>query len=228
MVGKAWAIVAAVLVIFVLVVFPLGPFTAQGAPSTPGIQINTPLNPSVSQTIQVLITTKMYSSQPPNSIDLLGSKIVYSAWAGTVNVAFHQSAAIGILSSSGGFLSTVYTLGTTVTFTLGSSCVTAGCPGATSNFSVSAQAQVSTYFAGTLFSPVANVTFVNNGQAGGTTAADAPTSSYYYQVFGPVTLAAAIVLLLVGIVGPRWLLIPGIGLVLVFFGEAVAWAGLVL
>ena len=183
---KLWLVILAVAVGIVL---GIAAFTAQGPPSTPSITSPTSLTPATAQTFTFTMTSNVYSLQPPNSIDLLGTKLIYSVYQNGKEIADNLNVAPSIVGQNG----SEFTLAATVQVNLPSICSGSGCVGITDNVTVVAQMQVDTYDT-VWFSPVSTVSF-GTGQAPSQVQPANP-NGFYLELIGPLTGIA----LMVGIV----------------------------
>lgn len=174
--------------------------SAQGQPASPTAVLGGSINPGTGGTVQVTMKTQFDSLVGPNTIFQPGGKFVYSvtytnAQGGTNVLAANQSAAFGILTSTG----SLYTMGATISVVLPSICSPATCAGMIANLTVTEYAVVQTYWA-TWYSPTTVVTF--SSYSGYThSPAIGPTNSagFNLEFWGVLGLLIATDLLLVGI-----------------------------
>lgn len=205
----------AVVVAAVAIVLALGFLTvsAQGAPSAPSAKLSGSINPAVSQTLQVTFTSQAYSLVVPNSIYETGSYFVYSAWqtnayGTTTTLAQSQSVAVTPTGYSNG----VYTLTATVSLWLSSICSGASCAAQTFNLTIHVNAQVHSYL-GFWVSSTSDIVFSNVGSYNHVPAvAPADPSTYYYELFVPVTGIVATIGILGYAAGWRNPVVLGIGI----------------
>lgn len=184
----------------------LAVFTAEGAPSQVSLVNQTPLVPSIQQTVSVTASFSLYSTQTPNGIDLQNQKIAYSVWQNGKAIVLNQTIATGVTSQPSSFL---FTTTAVITFTVPAICSAGGCSGVADNVTVRAVALVPTYFGcpfGCLYSsaPV-NVTFSNIPQY--QTAQNPAGASF--NTFGlvfvtPILLAVGVVLVALFALGPKY------------------------
>ncbi|MDE1821575.1 MAG: hypothetical protein KGI98_12110 [Euryarchaeota archaeon] len=208
------------------VVLGVQAFTAEGAPSAPTMQLQSALTPSTAQTAQIVITSQVYSVQPPNSIDLLGAKVVYTAWQNGVQVSLTQSQALGVTGGSG----SLYTLTGTLPVALSQVCSGSACGGYAENVTVTAQVVVSTYD-GVYSSAPVTVTFLSNGQgslmpAFGPTSQPGPSSGQFnFNLYGALAAATALELTLAAAWFKNWIgAVPAVIAWLVTVIMFLSWA----
>lgn len=155
-------------------------YVAQGAPSTPKAQLQTTLNPQSAQTLSILVTTQAYSTQPPNGIDLVPPKIVYSVYQNGKGILIQQTQA---LATTAGSLGQPYTMQTTLSVNVPGLCSTTGCIGQVDNITLAVTAQTSLFF--TIYSAASNITFSNYQQyttVQGNVSANPGT--FYFNLYG--------------------------------------------
>lgn len=196
---KGLAIGAAIVI---AVVIAVQVFTAQGAPSQPTVALESSLTPGAAQTVTFVVSSNVYSFQPPNSIDLLGAKAQYSVWQNNATVVNGGTSSLAVSASSGD----LYTMTTTIQVTLGSICSGAACSSSQDKVAIHAVALVSTYD-GLYQSPSVNYTFqpgvppvVTQGSA---SPASAPDATYLINTLGAVLAGSALLLFIAYAAGPR-------------------------
>ena len=139
---------------------------AEGAPTAPSVDLYTPINPSVAQSLLVQFIFGYYSIAAPNAIWDLGQHITYSATEQTslgltTVVAVNALSAPVIVSQSGQF----YTMRSTVNVVTVAACAGAACAGVTENITLTAQANVVTPYVA-WFSPTTVAVFSSTQATG--------------------------------------------------------------
>lgn len=210
--GKVGVAVAAAAIIMLTAFLAL---LASGPPGAPGAAISTAPNPSAATSYQVTVEYEERSLLTPSFFGWNGQAAVLSAWwtwnGGTRNVIEQsQHMVTSVLSSSGD----VYTLGTTFTFDIGAQCAASvSCAGDALNVTVQV---FGINPMGALWSsasgPSATFTFSNiagYSQLDGVVSPPAvtgavsfapgaaPTAAYLFELFAPLTIAGATLLLAV-------------------------------
>jgi hypothetical protein len=234
---KGWVI--AVLAITAAVLGLLAFLFAQGAPTQPSAQLYTQIQPNTAQGLLVQIQFGFYSIVAPNNIWTPGFHIIYSAversTAGAPVVLVNNgTAAPNIASSSGQF----YTMSITLQITTVAACSGGACVGVMENLTVTAEAAVVTPYIA-WFSPITTAVFSSSqgGCSSGTPCqsltnpvAAPPTpsavamNSWYLELFVPLTVLAAVVGLVLLVVGvEHWApaMLVGAAIVLVIVEFAV-------
>ncbi len=187
--SKLWLGIVLGIVTAALVIFGVG--WAQGTPTAVNATTTASLEPSAAQNVQITLTTAFYSIQTPNSIWQEGSAITYSvaqnsAQGGQSYLAQNQTAALHVVSSSGG----VWTMATTVSVNTVALC-TSPCSGVTLNLTVTARAIVTTPFAA-LVGPTCTVVLSSAAAFDTPARTLSPSpSTLYWQLLAPITLALA-------------------------------------
>jgi hypothetical protein len=202
-------------------------FLAEGAPANPTMSLQSGLTPGVAQQAQVVVSSQMFSVQPPNSIDQLGAKVVYSAFQNGIQVAFQQSQALGITGGSG----SLYLLTATLPISLSALCSGSQCGGYIENLTVTAQVVVPTYDGVYTSAPI-TVTFLSAGSLpsglqptyGPTTQPPASMNQFNINLWGALTLAVALDLALAAAITkhPAFVLPWGLAVAVLAF-ETVLW-----
>lgn len=189
------------------VILGVAAFTSQGQPAPPTATLSVAtLTPSTAQVTTITFQAQVWSQQPPNGIDLIPPKVTYNVWqaglaGAATRIADNQSTALAVVSSTGGFGGTIYTLVGSATLALPAICQTIGCVGFGENLTVNAVAQVPLYYA-LLSSPQAHIVFSTN-PVYDTHAKAAPTpdsSLWYWGFYGALTGAFAIVATAIAII----------------------------
>lgn len=183
--SKVWLIV---LAIAVGVVLGIQVFTAEGAPSAPLVQSSTSLNGQV-QTFSFTFTATVLGSQPINSIDEQGAKVLFNIYQNGHPIAVGQSVALGVISQSG----FQYTLQGQASWGLPSVCPSTGCGAVVENVSVNAKTVLPAW-TGVYSSKWVNVTFSNfaNYNTPQSTAPATPAGTFLLNFLGAALLLAAI------------------------------------
>ena len=195
--AKTWVLALGIVVLAVIAIY--AGLLAQGAPSAPVLVNNTTLNPGVAQTVSITVTSQLYSAQTPNSIFLLGNKLLYSAWQGTTLLAADQVIAMNAVASSG----LLYTVQVAVPVFAAQLCQPAACGGVVDNITIRAQTQITVY-GGLYVSPWENITF-SNVQSYTThqnTNPAVPMSNFAWNFGGSITLLFAVAFLVAWVMKP--------------------------
>lgn len=219
--GRLVVLLAGIGAIIVLLVTA---FTASGAPSAPTATISATPNPSQAQTLVVTLQTQLYSFQPPNSIDLLGTQFLYTvnvttASGGTNTVASNQKVAASVVSQSG----QLFTLTATVSVSVGALCSTS-CGSFIDNITVTAQSLSPTY--PKFWSSPTSVIVFSNAAVFDKGPTNPPVSygSFALEFYVPITAALAVGFVMAAVYRPStW----PVGVVLwgLVIGELVSWWG---
>lgn len=215
-------------------------FQASGVPAQPGVAISGKLNPSVAQTVQITLSSELYSFQPPNSIVQLGGGFAYSIIEqNTTYLAFNQRAAYSVVGSPS---SGVYQVATTISVSVAKLCSGSACAGFVENITVVAHTYTSTYLAfwssptvAVEFSNAAQPTVLHGSFQGQTVTANSvspgTTSSNGFNVefWGFLFLGVGVTLLLVGFTMLKHplVLVSGVIILLVDLFLVVIWLGVV-
>lgn len=211
------------LAIGVVIVLGVNAFLAQGPPSAPVVQPvrmfpATTANPWV--TLWAFASFQMYSLQPPNSIDELGTKVTITAWEDGRVLALNTQLSANIIGVEGH----LYTMG--VNFGIGLLPTCPGCP-TNATLTIVAKALVPIYY--DTFSAVSSTTLVlSDGTANATPSGgsgDPPAAGLYnWALYGSVTAAAAFgCLLAFAIIRDARVLYSAATLGLLLLTEAAMW-----
>lgn len=218
---KNW-IVAAVVIVVSLALAGLAA-TAEGAPSAPSASLAGTMNPALTQTLQVTLSTQVYSTASPNSVLFPPPSFLYSASAtnsqgGQAVLASNVHVTATVSNSSG----SLYTLTASVSFTVAAICSGATCPGTPENLTITVSASTTTYL-GTQFSPTSKIVFSDISAYQSVPKLMAPNSaSFTLAILAPVTGILATVLFGIYAVRPNvWFLLPGVISLLVLASEFV-------
>lgn len=173
------------------VVMGVASFTAGGPCTAPSVHVVRTFEDRVNgyAVVALSVECSTYSTQPPNSIDNLGMKVVWSAWEGNRTLAVDQSSALGVVSGHG----QRYVVGTT----LGVQLIGPG--ESLANVTVRVVATVPTYV-GDYFSPP-TVQALSGPQTPGPQLDPGP--QFWYNCYGPWLGAAAWWLLTASALSPR-------------------------
>jgi hypothetical protein len=189
----------ALLAVGVTIVLGVNCFLAQGGPTAPSVSMVRVYPSGIvagSPALDIFVSTQVYSWQPPNTIDELGTKMIYSVWEDRTALALNQSTPLDIVASRGN----LFTMGTNLLVALltcqGVHCTSPG------NITVEARAEVITYPADYLSPPTA-VVFLRPSAEGHAVPAihltpEAPTTGppsqglYLWNAFGSITAAGVI------------------------------------
>lgn len=214
--------VTALMVIAVAMTVVLGvqAFTAEGVPVAPTM---VPVGAAHDQTgvfgLTILVESRAMGNQPPNGIDQLPPKLIYSAWIDDKPVALDTPTAFYAVSG----VHNSFLLGATITIPTNLT---------TYNLTVEATAQVSTWLA-VYLSPTVweNFSITNRTVYGDIPAPGvAPTHDFYWNYYGAATAMLAVdgglaILALVTFERPiQHSLIPYMLILVLMLLEAFAWA----
>lgn len=235
---KGWVI--ALLVVVAAILGTMALLFSQGSPTAPIAQSYTPITPGTAQNLLVQVQFGFYSIVAPNNIWTPGVHLSYSAVerssasGSPIVLVNNGTAAPNIASSAGQFYTESITLGITTVAV----CSGGGCAGVVENLTVTMTASVVTPYIA-WFSPtsVASFSSTQSGCSSGTPcqslvnaggASPAPTTasqdSFYLELFVPLTILAAVVGLVLLVVGvEHWAtgVLVGISLVLVIVEFAI-------
>ena len=225
-----WKVVAVVAVAVVIAFSAFVAATAQGAPGAPTAKASSLPNPALSQDVQVTFASYVYSLVAPNSVYQLGGKFVYSATATNpsngppVVLAQNASAAFSATSSKG----QLYTVESTVTFSLPALCSGSSCSTSVYNLTITVKAVLSTFVA-FWQSSESKIVFSNVASYISVPPLTAPSpSTYYLELVVPITVIVAVGALAAAGLGPGpakhpAVILVGLGATFAVLGELLVW-----
>lgn len=92
----------ALLAVGITVVMGVASFTASGPPTTPSVEFVRVLGTGGdSPTLVVVVHTDAWSTQPENSVDTLGDRVIWSAWTNSSVLATDQAVALYQIAGKG-------------------------------------------------------------------------------------------------------------------------------
>jgi hypothetical protein len=189
-----------VIVLAAMVLGVLGAPTAQGSPASPTAFISTNLVPTAAQTIQVTLSTQVYSVLAPTVTFLYSA--TQTATGGSVSLASNVVVTGNVIQSNVNGTAFLSTVAATVTFTTSALCAT--CTGSPVNLTLTVQAiaHAGAYsiFQRTWTSPITTIVFSSTAAyksvpAVGASSGSAPSTTFYGEFAGSLLLLIAVVLI---------------------------------